>query len=96
MNYISYFKVLVIPAAIIFLVGSFLSACSESDELSSAITRAQAALILEQEPEGHWFSHVETNTFYNCLQILLYYYLEKEEEETTAQRPKKRPPGNSG
>jgi squalene-hopene/tetraprenyl-beta-curcumene cyclase len=57
------------------------SASVDLQELQLAIAMSREALILQQQDEGYWFSPVETNTLYNCLQILLYHYLEKEEEE---------------
>jgi len=51
------------------------------DKLDNAIHLSQEALISQQKEEGYWFSYVETNTFYNSLQILIYYYLNKEEAE---------------
>ena len=58
-----------------------LNASVDVDELNKAIYLSQEALISQQKEEGYWYSYMETNTFYNSLQILLYYYLSKEEKE---------------
>lgn len=67
--------------AVIILGGGPLGAAVDTGRLENAIAISQDALISQQKEEGYWFSYVETNTFYNSLQILLYYYLGREEEE---------------
>ena len=58
-----------------------LHAAVDSDQLQNAITLSQRALISQQNKDGYWISYVETNTFYNALQILLYYFLGREGQE---------------